>query len=79
MDKALKNDTGYTVGYENDKGIGGSFFDYVYRKFHKATITVELCPYVGNYPYPDSDFDTVWATSKNILLLIGDKMIYRAK
>ena len=79
LDKALKNDTGYTVGYENDKGIGGSFFDYVYRKFHKATITVELCPYVGNYPYPDSDFDTVWATSKNILLLIGDKMIYRAK
>ena len=42
-------------------------------------ITVELCPYVGNYPYPNSDFDTVWKPAKNILLAVGNEIIYLNK
>lgn len=66
---ALKADTGFAPYKEKATGIGGSFFDYVYRKYNKPTVTVELCPYVGNYPYPDANFNTVWAPTKNVLLL----------
>ena len=69
--------TGF-IGYkDNGTGVGGSFFDYVYRNFKKPTITVELCPYVGNFPYPNDDFDTVWKPAKNILLVVGNEIIYK--
>lgn len=74
---AIEKDTGFDPYYDNGTGIGGSFFDYVYRNFKKPTITIELCPYVGNYPYPDVDFDTVWNPAKNILLVVGNEIIYR--
>ncbi len=78
LQQAIKKDTGFSGIQETCTGVGGSFFDYVYRKFNKATITVELCPYVGNYPYPDRNFDTVWKPAKNILLLVGNEIIYRS-
>lgn len=72
----IQKETGF-IGYrESETGVGGSFFDYVYRNYKKPTITVELCPYIGNYPYPDSDFDTVWNPAKNILLAVGNEIIY---
>ena len=74
---AVKNDTGFLPYYDNGTGIGGSFFDYVYRKFNKPTLTLELCPYVGNYPYPVDDFDTVWKPSKNILLVVANELLYQ--
>ena len=75
--QAVRNDTGF-AGYPDDgQGIGGSFFDYVYRKFDKPTITVELCPYVGNYPYPNENFDTVWNHAKNILLVVGNEILWK--
>lgn len=73
---AIKKDTGFTGYVDYGTGIGGSFFDYVYRNFDKPTITVELCPYVGNYPYPDSKFDTVWDPTKNVLLVVGNEILY---
>jgi len=76
LDRLLKADTGFTPHYDSGTGVGGSFFDYVYRKYGKATITVELCPYVGNYPYPDYDFDRIWNPAKNILFLVGNEIIY---
>ena len=75
--QAIRNDTGFTGYEEKADGIGGSFFDYVYRKFKKPSVTVELCPYIGNYPYPDKDFNTVWKPTKNILLVAGNEIIYR--
>ncbi len=72
----IKNDTGFIEYRESGTGVGGSFFDYVYRNFKKPTITVELCPYVGNYPYPVNDFDTVWNPTKNILLVVGSGIMY---
>lgn len=79
LQQAIKRDTGFTGSKESGTGVGGSFFDYVYRNFNKPTITVELCPYVGNYPYPDKKFDTVWKPAKNILLVVGNEIIYKSK
>ncbi len=74
---AIANDTGF-IGYKDaGTGIGGSFFDYVYRKYKKPTVTVELCRHIGSFPYPDSDFDTVWKPAKNILLLVGNEILYK--
>lgn len=75
LDKLLKADTGFSFHYEKATGTGGSFFDYVYRKYGKVTITVELCPYVGAYPYPDTDFDRVLSPAKNIMLIVGSKFL----
>ena len=77
INQLLKQDTGFGEITDSGSGPGGSFFDYVYRKFHKPTITVELCPFIGNFPYPDSDFDTVWQPAKNILLLVGNEILYQ--
>lgn len=76
VNEVIKRDTGFDEIRDYGTGNGGSFFDYVYRNFHKPTITVELCPYIGNYPYPDSDFDTVWNPTKNVLLIVGNEIIY---
>lgn len=77
INRIVRSDTGFLQFTETGGGIGGSFFDYVYRKYGKATMTVELCKYVGNYPYPDYDFDSVWAPAKNILLIFGKSIMYR--
>ena len=70
--ETVKAKTGFSIKYEKATGVGGSFFDYVYRKYGKATLTVELCNYVGPYPYPDAGFDSVWKGAKDVLLIIGD-------
>lgn len=75
LQEAIYADTGFEGIEDLGTGIGGSFFDYVYRKFDKPTITVELCPYIGNYPYPDADFDRIWNPAKNILLVCAKEII----
>jgi hypothetical protein len=69
-------DTGFKGYKESGTGVGGSFFDYVYRKYDKPTITVELCPYIGNYPYPDGDFDAIWTPAKNVMMIMANEVIY---
>lgn len=76
INEIIKKDTGFVEYRDNGTGIGGSFFDYAYRKYKKPTLTVELCPYIGNYPYPVDDFDTVWNPAKNVLLIVGNEIIY---
>ncbi len=76
INEAIKRDTGFDEYKESATGVGGSFFDYVYRKYNKPTITVELCPYVGNYPYPDKKFDTAWTPAKNVMLIVGNEILY---
>ena len=71
INREIKKDTGFVEYTDSGEGIGGSFFDYAYRTFKKPTMTVELCPYIGNFPYPDNDFDTVWKPAKNVLLIVG--------
>lgn len=72
----IEKDTGFKPYKDEGIGVGGSFFDYVYRKYRKPTVTIELCPYIGNFPYPDSDFDTVWNPAKNILLIAGGEITH---
>lgn len=74
IQEIIKKETGFKEMPDNGEGVGGSFFDYVYRKFDKPTFTFELCPYVGNYPYPDEDFNTVLKPVQNILLIFADKL-----
>lgn len=77
--KAIAKDTGFRPIEDKAEGIGGSFFDYVYRKYRKPTVTIELCPYIGNFPYPDGDFDTVWNPAKNILLIGATEIMNHSK
>ncbi|MEG2198743.1 MAG: M14 family zinc carboxypeptidase [Anaerovorax sp.] len=50
----------------------GFLSNYARDTYHKLEITIELCRYIGPYPYPDAQFDEVWAPAKEILLIIGD-------
>ena len=73
LNKLIRADTGFPEYRDaSDEGEGGSFYHYVYGKFGRAVMTVELCRFVGNYPYPDARFDEVWAPAKNIILIFGD-------
>ncbi len=76
IDELIKKDTGFKQIIEDGTAENGTFFNYVYYQYQKPTLTVELCPYVGNYPYPDRDFDRVWNPAKNVLLLVGDKIMH---
>lgn len=77
----VKKNTGFSLIREDTpaklNGVGGSFFDYVFRKYGKATMTVELCNYIGPKPYPDTSFDKVWAPAKNVLLIFGETIMNR--
>jgi len=60
-------------------GKSGFMTDYVRHNKRKMAMTIELCPFVGNYPYPESDFDTVERPVKNLGLILADialKIIY---
>lgn len=74
LDALIQKDTGFSIVREKAEGRGGSFFDYVYRKYNKPTITIELCPYIGNYPFPNERFDTAWNPAKNIFLIVGKRI-----
>ena len=53
----------------------GTFGDHIRAIFHKPTLTIELCEYVGSYPYPNTDFDNVWAPAKHISLIIAEEVM----
>ena len=73
----VRKDTGFMRISGTASGLSCSFFNYVYDEFGKATMTIELCPYVGNYPYPDEKFDTVFRPARNIMLIFGKELMKR--
>ncbi len=77
IDRLIIKDTGFEKMKEDNSALTGTFFNYVYYQYQKPTLTVELCPYVGNYPYPNGNFDKVWNPAKNILLLVGNEILYQ--
>lgn len=81
LGEIIRKDTGFSLIREDTtaklNGVGGSFFDYVFRKYGKATMTVELCNYIGPKPYPDEKFDAVWEPAKNVLLIFGETIMNR--
>lgn len=72
----IRRETGFPEYGDDGVSNGGSFYDYAYYNYNKPTITVELCPYVGNYPYPNENFDTVWNPAKNVMLTVGREVMY---
>jgi g-D-glutamyl-meso-diaminopimelate peptidase len=61
-------------GADPEARDGGSFLEYVEANGRSPFLTVELCPYVGPFPYPDTDFDRVWAPAGNICLMAADAL-----
>lgn len=53
----------------------GTFGDTVRETFLKPTLTIELCKYVGSYPYPNEDFDNVWMPAKCICLIVAEEVM----
>lgn len=53
----------------------GTFGDTVRETFLKPTLTIELCKYVGSYPYPNEDFDNVWMLAKSICLIVAEEVM----
>lgn len=53
----------------------GTFGDTVRETFLKPTLTMELCKYVGSYPYPNEDFDKVWMPAKSICLIVAEEVM----
>ena len=65
------------IGFEkmpSDGTIGYSGYMTDYIRYYKEAMamTIELCPYIGDYPYPESDFDTVAYPVRNLGLILAD-------
>lgn len=56
---------------EAQHGEGGFMTDYARNYKEKLAVTIELCPYIGPYPYPESDFDRIAAPAERIGLILG--------
>ena len=57
---------------DGEYGISGYMTDYVRYYKQAMALTIELCPYVGDYPYPEEDFDTIAYPMRNIGLILAD-------
>jgi len=57
----LEKITGYRLMAEKEQQNSyGGYKDWTVTYLKKPGYTIELCPYVGNYPYPDKQFDDAW-------------------
>lgn len=78
----LISETGFQkMPIEEQHGEGGFLTDYVRRYKEKLAVTIELCPHIGPYPYPESDFDRIarpveriGLTLAKIALEMGDEV-----
>lgn len=52
----------------------GSFQDYVDHYFNVFYACVELCPYIGPYPYPENEFEQVWESAKFVLPIVAEEL-----
>ena len=67
------NEIGFTkMPSDGSVGYSGYMTDYVRYYKKKMAMTIELCPYVGDYPYPESDFDRIAYPVRNIGLILAD-------
>jgi g-D-glutamyl-meso-diaminopimelate peptidase len=66
-------ETGFTeMPSDGTYGSSGYMTDYVRYYKEKPAMTIEMCPYIGDYPYPESDFDSVAYPLRNIGLILAD-------
>lgn len=74
INKKIIAASGFQQGKTEDDGY---LSNYARGKFNVYEITLELCKYVGPYPYPDDQFDKVWNPAKDICLIIADEISKR--
>ena len=66
-------ETGFTeMPSDGTIGLSGYMTDYIRGCKQKMAMTIELCPYIGPYPYPESDFDKVAYPVRNLGLILAD-------
>lgn len=53
-------------------GYSGYMTDYVRYYKNTMAMTIEICPYIGDYPYPESDFDSIAYPVRNIGLILAN-------
>jgi len=53
----------------------GTFAGFARETYIKPTITIELCRYISDYPYPNEDFSSVWQPAQNICLIVADEVM----
>ncbi|MCX8132046.1 MAG: M14 family metallocarboxypeptidase [Clostridia bacterium] len=74
--KNLSKVTGYKLLSESSqKKSYGGYKDWTVTTFKKPGFTIELCPYVGNFPYPDKWFNNVWNKAGATGLLLAKEAI----
>lgn len=67
----------YETGFEKmpstySRGNSGFLTDYVRCTKEKMAMTIELCEYIGDYPYPEWDFNSVADPIDQIGLILSD-------
>ena len=67
----------YETGFESaepgsSKVSSGFLTDYVRYTKRDMALTIELCDFIGNYPYPESDFDSVSEGIRKIGAILAD-------
>ena len=72
MAERLCEHTGFSV--EPAEEPYGSFQDYIDHNFRVFYACVELCPYIGPIPYPESEFETVWESAKFVLPIVAEEL-----
>lgn len=65
------------IGFEkmpSDGTVGASGYMTDYIRYYKETmaLTIELCPYTGDYPYPENQFDIAAWPVRNIGFILGE-------
>ncbi len=75
MVSRIINDSGYIKASGAAGPTYGSFANYVRDIYLKPMLTIELCRYVGSYPYPNEEFDKVWNPTRNICLIVADEVL----
>ncbi|MGL4790292.1 MAG: M14 family zinc carboxypeptidase, partial [Anaerotignaceae bacterium] len=60
-------ESGFPVNTNNNPH--GTFQDYIDEKYNVFYACIELCKYVGPYPYPNENFDKVWSPVRNACLI----------
>ncbi len=56
----------------------GTFAGFARGTFLKPTLTVELCRYIPDSPYPDEDFDSCWEPAKSFCAIIAEEVLKMA-
>lgn len=72
INKKIMSESGFTQERTEDDGYLSNYVRDVCKAYE---ITLELCKYIGPYPYPDSKFDEVWNPAKDVCLIVADEIL----